>query len=185
MSPPPKRPSALPDHLVAEVIGGEVVVRPRPEIPHVLACSAVLHQIGYAFHRQSGGALPGGWWVLVEPELWLGEDVLIPDIAAWKRESLPTLSRGESLSSAPDWVCEVLTPSTTRRDKKEKASSCHRVGVQWRWLVDPEAKTVEAYRRHAEYWTLIGTWGDCEKARIEPFEAIELELERWWEGLGA
>lgn len=175
---------ALPEGVTGEIIAGELVVSPRPAMPHANLGSAVLSDTRGRFHRKPGGGdAPGGWWILVEPELHLGDEVLVPDVAGWKRETLPQIPRTASTSVAPDWVCEVLSPHSARRDKKEKARSYHRAGVTWYWLVDPLACTVEALRREGAFWIQLGIWADDEKARIEPFDAVELDLSGWWEGI--
>lgn len=174
---------ALPDNMIGEIIAGELVVSPRPAVRHAAAGTGIGSDMWSRFHRKPGGTdAPGGWWILVEPELHLGAEALVPDIAGWKRETLPELPDTTALSVAPDWICEILSPGTARRDKKEKARSYHAAGVTWYWLVDPIERTLEAYRRAGEFWVRLGVWTDDEKARIEPFDAVELELERWWEG---
>lgn len=174
----------LPPHLVGEILAGELVVSPRPALPHATVGSGVLSSTHGRFHRKPGGGdAPGGWWILVEPELHLGDEVLVPDIAGWKRETLPQIPRTAFTTVVPDWVCEVLSPATARRDKKEKARIYHRAGVTWYWLVDPLERTLVAFRRHGEFWVQLGVWADDDKARIEPFDAVELELEGWWEGV--
>ncbi len=175
---------ALPEHLTGEIIAGELVVSPRPAVRHSAAGIGVGAEVWTRFHRRPGGGdSPGGWWILAETELHLGADVLVPDVAGWKREKLLALPDTVAISVAPDWVCEVLSPSTASRDKKQKARRYHAAGVQWYWLVDPRDRTVEAFRREGDFWVQIGVWSDDEKARIEPFDAVELDLSRWWEGM--
>lgn len=175
---------ALPEHLTGEIIGGELVVSPRPAVPHTNVFSELGAELRVRFSRRPGGGdAPGGWWILGEPELHLGSDVLVPDIAGWKRENLTVLPRANSISVPPDWVCEILSPSTSRLDRGLRARACHRHGVRWRWLVDPLDQTVEAYRREGAFWVLLGQWSGEERARIEPFDAVELDLALWWEGI--
>lgn len=175
---------ALPENLIGEIIAGELVVSPRPAVRHATAGTLASSDISNQFHRKpGGGSHPGGWWILVEPELHLGDEALVPDIAGWKRENLAELPDTASISVAPDWVCEILSRGTARRDKKEKARSYHAAGVTWYWQVDPVECTVEVFRREGAFWMQLGVWAGDEKARIEPFDAVELELERWWEGI--
>ena len=175
---------ALPDNVTGEIIAGELVVSPRPAAPHAKVGSDAIQQIGFRYNRKPGGVDgPGGWWILGGPELHLGEEVLVPDIAGWKRETLPAIPRTAAFTVRPDWVGEVLSPATSRRDKQEKARSYHRAGVNWLWLIDPLERTVEALRRDGEFWVRLGVWADDEKARIEPFDVVELDLSQWWEGI--
>src|SRR3989442_11524607 len=113
----------VPEHLVAEIIDGELITSPRPALPHALAASAMAADIGGPFGRPPGGRdVPGGWWILVEPELHLGGDVLVPDLAGWRRERVPTVPNAPAFELAPDWVCEVISPSTPRLDRARKRS---------------------------------------------------------------
>lgn len=185
----PERPAtyadieALPEHLVGELIAGELHVSPRPAPPHALASSVILIDVGGSYHRRSGGpAGPGGWWIFFEPELHLGADVLVPDLAGWRRERMPTRPSTASFELAPDWVCEVVSPLSGRRDRVLKVPRYAAAGVDHLWLVDPLLQTLEAYRREGARWLLLGAWGGEDVARVEPFEAVALELARWWEG---
>jgi len=115
-----------------------------------------------------------------EPELHFGEDVLVPDLAGWRRERLPELPVGPWISVAPDWICEVVSRSTERIDRAKKLPIYAREGVAHAWLINPETKTLEVYRRVSPAWTLIATHGGDDVLRAEPFEAIELDLPTLW-----
>lgn len=169
---------ALPDHLVGELIGGELFVSPRPAVPHALAASAIGADVLGPFQRGRGG--PGGWWILDEPELHLDGDVLVPDLAGWRRERMPTLPNVPALDLVPDWVCEVVSPSTARLDRGQKTALYARLGVAHLWIVDPLAQTLETYRQQGGQWLLLGTHCADARARVEPFDAIELDLAPWW-----
>ena len=177
---------ALPEAVCGEIIDGSLITSPRPAMPHASSATQILTDLNGRFGRRGGGDTPGGWWIVVEPELHLilpgVTHVLSPDIAGWRRERLPVMPRAASISLAPDWVCEILSPATARYDRKAKARIYHDGGVSWRWLVDPEARTVEAYRREGAFWVQLGVWEDREVARIEPFDAVELDLSLWWDG---
>ncbi len=181
-----RRLRALPEAVCGEIIDGSLITSPRPAVPHASGAGQMGADLTVRFGRKPGGDAPGGWWILPEPELHLvlpgHTHVLSPDIAGWRRETLPLLPRTASISLRPDWVCELLSPSTARYDRKGKARIYHEAGVTWRWLVDPEARTVEAYRREGAFWTQLGVWEDQEVVRIEPFDAVELDLSLWWEG---
>lgn len=173
----------LPDHLTGQIIAGELVVSPRPTIPHANAETDIAADLRVRFGRRSGGSgFPGGWLILIEPELHLGDDVLVPDIAGWKRETLPHLPRAANIDVTPDWVCEVLSPRTAKQDRNQKARCYHRAGVTWRWLIDPELQTLEIYRREGDFWTLIGIYEGDSVVRAAPFDAVELDMSPWWEG---
>ena len=168
-----------PPHMIAEVIDGTLRLQPRPAKPHAAAASALGEELGPPFKRGRGG--PGGWILLDEPELHLSADILVPDLAGWRRERMPVIVADESyFTLAPDWVAEVVSPSTAKYDRTDKLRIYRREGVEWVWLVDPLARTLEVLRRDAESWSLRGTWRDDERVRAEPFDAIELELAVLW-----
>ncbi len=169
---------AVPDHLVAELIGGSLVTHPRPAAKHAVAASALGMDLGSPFHRGKGG--PGGWVILDEPELHLHGDVLVPDLAGWRRSRMPEVPDASAFELAPDWVCEVLSPSTEAVDRGAKMPIYAREGVTHLWLVDPVVQTLEAFRLEAGRWVVLGTWTGEARVRVEPFDAIELELAALW-----
>jgi len=169
---------AVPDNLVAEILAGGLYTSPRPAPRHALAASVIGADIGAPFHRGRGG--PGGWWILFEPELHLGPDILVPDFAGWRRERMPTLPDEAYFSLAPDWVCEVLSPSTGRIDRMLKMPIYAQEGVNHIWLVDPIARTLEVFRRRDNNWLLVVVHGDDQLVRAEPFDAVELDLLALW-----
>ena len=130
------------------------------------------------FDRGRGG--PGGWWILAEPELHLGPDVLVPDLAGWRRTRMPAIPDTAFFALAPDWVCETLSPSTERIDRGKKLAIYARESMSHVWLVNPIAETLEAYRLEQGRWLLLETYAGDVNARIVPFDAIELELWRLW-----
>lgn len=173
---------AAPDHLVAEVIEGELSLLPRPRKPHAAAATALGEELGPPFKRGRGG--PGGWFLLFEPELHLGSDILVPDLAGWRRERMPQLVDDEAyFTLAPDWVCEVLSRSTAVLDRTRKLPVYARERVGHVWFVDPIVRTLEVLRLGADGWLLMGTWAGDALVRAEPFDAIELELGILWQGV--
>ena len=168
----------LPEHVVGEIVDGELIVSPRPALPHARVSSSLGFDLGGPFDRGRGG--PGGWWILDEPELHLGRDVLVPDLAGWRRERVPVLPRTASLDVSPDWVCEVVSPATAQTDRGRKMGVYAREKVPHLWLIDPLARTLEAYRLEPDGWKLVATHVEDAKVRVVPFEAIELELSSWW-----
>jgi Uma2 family endonuclease len=169
---------AAPKNLVAEIIHGTLVTMPRPASLHARAASSLGGELYGPFDRGKGG--PGGWIILDEPELHLHGDVLVPDLAGWRRERMPELPDATAFELAPDWTCEVLSPSTAAVDRAEKMPIYAREHVGHVWLVDPIARTLEAYHLESGRWMLLGTWRDDVKVRVAPFEAFELELAGLW-----
>lgn len=172
---------AVPDHFVAEILDGELVTHPRPASPHAIAGSAIHGTLFGAFGGAPNGPdSPGGWWIVYEPELHLGEDVVVPDVAGWRRERMPTVPNVAAFTLAPDWVCEIISPSTARADRVLKMPIYAREGVSHVWIVDPLARTLETYWRDGARWIAARAFGDKDVVRTEPFDAIELDLARWW-----
>jgi Uma2 family endonuclease len=168
-----------PPHMIAEVIDGTLRLQPRPAKPHAAAASVLGEELGPPFKRGRGG--PGGWIILFEPELHLADDILVPDLAGWRRERMPTLVADEPFFTlAPDWVAEVFSPSTSKYDRTDKLRIYRREAVEWVWLVDPLARTLEVLRRDDDDWSRRGAWRDDAPVRAEPFDAIELELGLLW-----
>jgi Uma2 family endonuclease len=166
----------VPDHFVAEMFDGDLYASPRPALPHANAAGALFSVIRGSFHRKG----PDGWVILYEPELHFGSDVLVPDLAGWRRARLPNVPAEAYLSLAPDWICEVLSASTEKLDRGKKLRIYAREGVAHAWLVDPLAHTLEVMSLEAARWTQLGRYEGQAKVRAAPFEAIELELGTLW-----
>ncbi len=172
-----------PDDRIAEILDGELVLSPRPAPPHATLTFALGTHVGAGYGRAGGGrpGAPGGWRILFEPELHLGGHVLVPDLAGWRRERMPTLPRGAAFTVVPDWVCEVVSPQSAGRDRVRKAARYAELGVAYLWLVDPDQQTLEAFRLGAEgHWVRVAAFQGPEKANAPPFEALELDLAGWW-----
>ena len=167
-----------PAHMVAELIEGALHLHPRPASPHARASSALGVRIGGPF--DSGPDGPGGWWILDEPELHLGSDVLVPDLAGWRRTRMPTYPTVPWFELAPDWVCEILSPSTRRIDLTDKRRLYAVAGIAGLWLIDPVDRTLEAFALGPGGWTLIAALKNDDEARVPPFDAIGFPLSVLW-----
>jgi Uma2 family endonuclease len=170
-----------PEHMIAEIINGELRLTPRPGAPATSVASTLHTEINMQFGSGRGG--PGGWILLFEPELHFGDEVLVPDLAGWRRERLPFVPDEPFITVPPDWVCEVLSKSTERTDRIEKMPLYASVGVGYAWLVHPRSRTVEAFCLHDGKWLMTGAYKDGDRARIEPFAAVELDLAQLWSDL--
>jgi Uma2 family endonuclease len=170
---------AVPSTRVAEIVHGTLYSFPRPAVRHAAAASAIVGELTPPFQRKRGG--PGGWVILFEPELHFGGDVLVPDIAGWKRERMPEMPDTASIALAPDWLCEILSPSTAALDRTDKMTLYAREGVRNLWLIEPIDRTLEIFRLEAERYVRLGAWRDDAVVRAEPFDAIELSLSVLWE----
>jgi len=172
---------AVPEHMVAEIIHGVLITNPRPGAPHTRAASRLGGVLDGPFDRGKGG--PGGWVILDEPELHLrGGHVIVPDLAGWRRERMPRLPmEAAAFELAPDWACEILSPSTAAVDRAEKLPIYAAESVGHVWLVDPILRVLEVHRLDGETYRTVAVWRDSAIVRAEPFEAVELELGALWE----
>ncbi|HEY5960128.1 MAG TPA: Uma2 family endonuclease [Polyangiaceae bacterium] len=168
----------LPDNVVGEIVNGQLVTSPRPGPAHAVTAMGLSISVGSPFYFGNGG--PGGWVILGEPELHLGSDILVPDLAGWRLERMPNRPSEAYFTLAPDWVCEILSPSTARFDRVEKMPIYAQNQVPFLWLVEPSARTLEAYALEGARWILLGAHGGDQVVKVVPFEAVAIELGRLW-----
>ncbi len=168
----------VPDGTNGEILAGELVLSPRPAPRLSFAHASLLDEVVGPFQKGRGG--PGGWVFLTEPELHLGDDALVPDIAGWRRERLPRWPKGAALTLAPDWVCEILSPRTEAHDRGEKARIYAREGVGWCWLINPTLRTLDIRRLEGGRWVVLDLFHGDGEVRAEPFDAVPLALGELW-----
>jgi Uma2 family endonuclease len=171
---------ALPAGLTGEILDGQLYAHPRPSGLHGLAASSLGAELVSPFQKGRGG--PGGWWIIDEPELHFlhDQEVNVPDLAGWRRERMPRVPEGHRFMVVPDWVCEVLSKSTASIDREIKMPIFARYGVAYAWLVDPLARTLEAYARDGETWRELGRFADTDRVRVAPFDAVTIDLADLW-----
>ncbi|WP_089726499.1 Uma2 family endonuclease [Candidatus Thiosymbion oneisti] len=171
---------ALPEGVVGEILNGQLHTQPRPAIPHAHVAARFDRSIGRSYGDGIDG--PGGWWIFPEPEVHFVRDVevAVPDLAGWHRERMPILPTGHRVEVVPDWVCEILSPSTKRKDRKDKMPLYARYGVQYAWLTDPVERTLEVYRLNGNTWIEVGRFAGADQVRVPPFEAVSIDLEGLW-----
>lgn len=169
----------VPENMIGEIIHGELVATPRPSFDHSHVAFNISGELVRPFGRGSGGG-PGEWLILYEPEIYPGGQVLVPDFAGWRRERLAGQPKSEWAAIPPDWVCEILSPSSALRDRTVKKAIYEEHGVGHLWLVDPLHMTIEVFRLESGRWAPAGVFGGEEKARIEPFHDIEIALGDLW-----
>lgn len=181
---PPRREATYEDleklspDVIGELVDGVLYASPRPALRHSRAATLLTEKLVGPFDQ--GRGRPGGWLLLFEPELHLRRDVLVPDLAGWRRERVPELPDTASFALAPDWVCEVLSPSTLVLDRGLKMGVYAREGVKHLWLVDPAAHMLEVYRLEGSRWLLLDTHVGDKAVRAEPFDSVVLELGAVW-----
>lgn len=170
---------ALPEHVVGEIIDGELIVSPRPRLGHAHATGRINLQLDAAFGFGSDGS--GAWIILIEPELHLGADVLVPDLAAWRRSRVPADFLQQAYATvAPDWVCEVLSPGTAKLDRLRKLPLFAREQVGHVWFLDPRPRSLEVFRLDRDSYRCVLLAEGDQRVRAEPFDAIELALAPLW-----
>lgn len=169
-----------PPNMVAQIIDGDLHLMPRPSWLHVKANGRLYSALERRFSCDGEG--PGEWEILSEPEIHLREDVLVPDIAGWRAENFFPRPGIPWLDCAPDWVCEVLSPSTREHDLGSKSEIYARDGVSLLWFVDPEARTLLAYALTRKKWVQISTVSGEDIVSVPPFETLNIPLSRLWKG---
>lgn len=169
----------IPGNMMGEIINGRLVVTPRPSRKHVLASSFLGGEIipSYCHGRGDG---PGGWIVLIEPEIGFGANILVPDLAGWKLERYPEEESQNWISVTPDWACEIISPSTEIRDRDEKMAIYAEHGVPYVWLINPIITTLEAYKLLSEGWFRFAIYNGHKMVKVEPFHEIEIDLGSLW-----
>ncbi|HEX4449143.1 MAG TPA: Uma2 family endonuclease [Polyangiaceae bacterium] len=171
----------FPDDARREIVRGAIVEKAAPSAEHADAQSALALLIKGPFQRKPGGpGGPGGWWILTDVDVeFAPNEVYRPDVAGWRRERMPEPPKGRVLRTRPDWVCEILSPSTASRDLVQKMQPFRQCELPHYWVVDPEHEMLTVHR-----WTRDGdvvalTASRAERAvRAEPFEGVELDVGR-------
>jgi len=169
---------AVPPHLVAEIVFGSLVTHPRSSPRHAVAQSAISAELGGPFQRGRGG--PGGWIFMVEPELHLGPHVVVPDLAAWRRERMPAMPQEAFVEIVPDWICEILSPSTEATDRGPKRRIYATYEVPHLWHLDPAAKLLEVFELKESHWVLFEVFQDEDDVKAPPFGAISFPIAALW-----
>jgi len=170
----------LPGGLTGELLNGQLYTQPRPSGSHIRVGSTLGGELYNPFQKGNGG--PGGWWILTEPEVHFVRDVevTVPDLAGWRRERMPYFPEDQRFEVAPDWICEIFSPSTGNHDRKVKMPLYAQYGVSYAWLIDPAGRTLEVYRLAAGAWVEIGRFAASDQVAMPPFEAIHLDLKALW-----
>jgi len=175
--------AALPPNMVGEIIFGVLHAHPRPAPRHGVAAGELQTELSMPFGRGRGG--PGGWIFIVDPELLLGSHTVVPDIAGWKRERLAPFPETAFIATPPDWLCEVLSPSTQAIDRTDKLAIYAEFGVGHCWYVDPIARTLEVLALTGGKWLLAATFKNAEPVTAPPFEVHTFPLDNLWVADGA
>jgi len=169
---------ALPAHQVGEIVGGALFTSPRPPGRHALAATALGAELGGPLQFGRNG--PGGWWVLDGPELHLDQNVLVPDLAAWRRDRMPEVPDEPFFTLTPDWVCEVVSVSTAKLDLALKLPRYAAAGVRHAWIVNPDMRALQVFELQTGEPTLVAAFAGQDQVRAPPFEAVLLELGLLW-----
>ncbi len=171
---------ALPETLTGEILNGQLHTQPRPTGPHAITGSSLGYELVGPFQKGRGG--PGGWWIIDEPEVHFIRDVevVVPDLAGWRRERMPSVPQDHRFEIVPDWVCEILSPSTASKDREIKMPIYAHYGVKHAWLIDPRGRTLEVYALQDDTWVEIGRYGENNQVAAEPFSAVTFDLSGLW-----
>ncbi len=182
--PGPRRPAtladweAVPPPYTAHLIGGRLHVHPKPMPQHSRAQGRLLTKLDDPFDQGLGG--PGGWILLQEVDVKLGQEIVAPDIAGWRRDRMPSVPRSRPIALAPDWVCEVISPRTETFDRGDKANWYQEAGVGWLWFADPEAQTLEVYENDGGQFRQRLRFQGSASVAAPPFDAVAWPLASLW-----
>jgi Uma2 family endonuclease len=168
----------LPDNLIGEILMNQIITQPRPAPKHIRAASSLGINIGKDYDDKKGKF--GGWWIFDEPEIHLGNHVVVPDLAGWRRERMPTLPDEAFFNLAPDWICEILSPSTARADRVLKMPIYAEFEINHLWIVDPNLQTLEVFERQNKHWLLLKTYQQDDLICAPPFVELEFSLNALW-----
>ena len=171
---------SLPDNLTGEILNGQLHTQPRPTGPHARAEGRLFSKVGRGYDEGEGG--PGGWWIIIEPEVHFVRDteVVVPDIAGWRRERMPDIPTGHRFEAVPDWICEILSPSSASKDREIKMPIYVHFGVRYAWLVDPLARTLDTFEAKDGAWASTGAFAENDVVNTAPFEAVSIRLTDLW-----
>lgn len=169
---------SLPENMTGEIIDGELIASPRPSRRHVNAASILGGELIPPYRLGKGG--PGGWVILVEPEIAFGDNIIVPDLAGWKKERFPIDEDHNWISVVPDWVCEIVSPSTASIDRVRKMGIYLQHRVPYYWIIDPISKTLEVFENENARWVVIGSFAGDDKVSVLPFHEIEIDLCSLW-----
>ncbi len=167
-----------PPHKVAEVLDGCLLIRSRPAARHAWAISRLVRRLDRSFNPGGGG--PGGWWIFRELELHLGGDIVVPHVVGWRHDTMTEFPNMAYCTIAPDWACEILSPSARRLDPRRKWDVYSREGVRHLWVIDPGNRTLETFELHEGHWALRASLAESESVSSPPFEAISFSLDLLW-----
>jgi Uma2 family endonuclease len=168
----------VPPHLVAEIIFGVLHTQNRPSPRHAASSMSLGGELTAPFQKGRGG--PGGWIFMFEPELHLGPHVIVPDLAAWRRERMLNLPETAFIETPPDWVCEVLSPSTEHLDRGPKRRVYSTYKVPHLWHLDPVTKLLEVFELKDQHWVLFDSFQDQDDVSAPPFDAVPFSLATLW-----
>lgn len=176
---------AAPDHLIAELVDGELHLFPRPRNRHARAGTRLGAALVGPFDHDGDDEGPGGWLLVDEPEIHLAPRtrVVVPDLAGWRRDRMAQVPDEPYFTIVPDWVCEILSPGTSRFDRLVKLPKFAEHGVGHAWIADVEAQTIEVLRNTGGHWLNVLTADVRAPFRAEPFEAVTLDFRKWWPGV--
>ena len=170
---------ALPENVVGEILFGVLHTHPRPAARHGVAAIELGYELVGPFRRGIGG--PGGWIFATEPELHLMSHVVAPDLAGWRRDRLPNLPMTPFIEIAPDWIAEILSPSTQRVDRTDKLKIYAEFGVAYAWYLNPALKTLEVMTLVDGKWQITATFKDADQVAAPPFDSHTFSLDALWE----
>jgi len=168
-----------PDGMLAQIINGDLRLNPNGAPEHQSAGAELSTDL--VSHFRKSKFQPGGWLILPEMYVRLADkEVYRPDISGWRTATLPEAPTEFPIETTPDWVCEVLSPSTRQIDRTKKMAVYVDSKVNFYWIVDPKARSLEVFERDNDKWVLTSVGADDDVIRFAPFEDVEIDLQYLW-----
>ncbi len=168
---------ALGDDARVELIRGVLYERPISSFGHGHVVSQLIGTLVAPYVLGKGG--PGGW-AISHVDWIVGQEVLRPDLSGWRRSRLRNQDPKARASIAPDWILEVLSPSTRAHDLGTKREAYARLGVRYRWYVQPATMVLQTFELRRGQWIEAGVFTDDDVVRAEPFPVARIPMATWW-----
>ena len=155
-----------------ELINGDIVQRPMARSDHGIVQSRASVELG-PIDRKTG---PDGWWIITEVSVaYELHQCPTHDIAGWRKPRMPERPTGV-IDIPPDWVCEIVSPGHERKDTLTLFLLLQRHKVPFYWLIWPEDRVLIAHQLDGDNYRVVRTIAGETRARIPPFDEIELDL---------
>ena len=167
---------AIPDTQRVELIDGELVYEAMTSFEHGDAQSSLAAEIKQRFGGGGGGGGGTAWWIATEVTVeYSPSQAFRHDVAGWRKDRVAKRPVGRRVKALPDWACEILS-TNKKKDLVDKRRVLHAREVPHYWMMDLDARVLTVLRWHREGYILAAAVSPGDRASLEPFDAVELEV---------